>query len=98
LEMPIRCELFDTSLQNLLEQIEKSGISNVWMKIFMFRYTEQKLYKFISFFKSIYRRQFHYLQQKSIYKELCDLFIVFFCIFNKPIYSIEVFAYHLFLS
>lgn len=29
LEMPIRCELFDTSLQNLLEQIEKSGINNV---------------------------------------------------------------------
>ncbi|PNF16731.1 Trafficking protein particle complex subunit 4 [Cryptotermes secundus] len=29
LEMPIRCELFDTNLQNLLEQIEKSGISNV---------------------------------------------------------------------
>lgn len=29
LEMPIRCELFDTNLQTLLEQIEKSGISNV---------------------------------------------------------------------
>ncbi|XP_069686724.1 trafficking protein particle complex subunit 4 [Periplaneta americana] len=29
LEMPIRCELFDTNLQSLLEQIEKTGISNV---------------------------------------------------------------------
>uniref|UniRef100_A0A1B6FXS1 Trafficking protein particle complex subunit n=1 Tax=Cuerna arida TaxID=1464854 RepID=A0A1B6FXS1_9HEMI len=29
LEMPIRCELFDTHLQALLEQMEKSGISNV---------------------------------------------------------------------
>ncbi|XP_054259991.1 trafficking protein particle complex subunit 4 [Macrosteles quadrilineatus] len=29
LEMPIRCELFDTNLQALLEQMEKSGISNV---------------------------------------------------------------------
>jgi len=28
-EMPIRCELFDTNLQTLLEQIEKTGISNV---------------------------------------------------------------------
>jgi hypothetical protein len=29
LEMPIRCELFDTSLQSLLEQVERTGISNV---------------------------------------------------------------------
>jgi hypothetical protein len=29
LEMPIRCELFDTNLQALLEQVEKTGISNV---------------------------------------------------------------------
>lgn len=29
LEMPIRCELFDSNLQTLLEQVEKSGISNV---------------------------------------------------------------------
>lgn len=29
LEMPIRCELFETHLQNLLETVEKSGISNV---------------------------------------------------------------------
>lgn len=29
LEMPIRCELFNTHLQGLLEQMEKSGISNV---------------------------------------------------------------------
>lgn len=29
LEMPIRCELFETNLQSLLETIEKSGISNV---------------------------------------------------------------------
>lgn len=29
LEMPIRCELFDTNLKTVLEQIEKSGISNV---------------------------------------------------------------------
>lgn len=29
LEMPIRCELFETNLQNLLETVEKSGISNV---------------------------------------------------------------------
>lgn len=29
LEMPIRCELFETNLQNLLENIEKSGSSNV---------------------------------------------------------------------
>lgn len=30
LEMPIRCELFDTNLQSLLEQMEKGGVSNVW--------------------------------------------------------------------
>lgn len=29
LEMPIRCELFDTNLQSLLETVEKSGVSNV---------------------------------------------------------------------
>ncbi|XP_066603772.1 trafficking protein particle complex subunit 4 [Prorops nasuta] len=29
LEMPIRCELFDTNLQTLLETVDKSGISNV---------------------------------------------------------------------
>ncbi|KOC61383.1 Trafficking protein particle complex subunit 4 [Habropoda laboriosa] len=29
LEMPIRCELFETNLQNLLENIEKSGASSV---------------------------------------------------------------------
>jgi hypothetical protein len=29
LEMPIRCELFDINLQSLLEQVEKTGISNV---------------------------------------------------------------------
>lgn len=29
LEMPIRCELFDTNLQALLETVEKSGVSNV---------------------------------------------------------------------
>lgn len=29
LEMPIRCELFETNLQTLLETIEKSGISSV---------------------------------------------------------------------
>ncbi|EZA48987.1 hypothetical protein DMN91_011734 [Ooceraea biroi] len=29
LEMPIRCELFETNLQALLETVEKSGISNV---------------------------------------------------------------------
>ncbi|XP_015519700.1 trafficking protein particle complex subunit 4 [Neodiprion pinetum] len=29
LEMPIRCELFETHLQTLLETVEKSGISNV---------------------------------------------------------------------
>lgn len=29
LEMPVRCELFDTNLQVLLEQVEKTGISSV---------------------------------------------------------------------
>lgn len=29
LEMPIRCELFETNLQTLLETVEKSGISNI---------------------------------------------------------------------
>lgn len=29
LEMPIRCELFETNLQSLLETVEKSGISNI---------------------------------------------------------------------
>lgn len=29
LEMPIRCELFETNLVSLLESIEKSGISSV---------------------------------------------------------------------
>lgn len=29
LEMPIRCELFETNLQNLLGNVEKSGTSNV---------------------------------------------------------------------
>ncbi|KAI4462748.1 trafficking protein particle complex subunit [Holotrichia oblita] len=29
LEMPIRCELFDTNLKSVLEQVEKSGLSNV---------------------------------------------------------------------
>lgn len=29
LEMPVRCELFDSHLQALLEQVEKTGISNV---------------------------------------------------------------------
>lgn len=29
LEMPIRCELFETNLASLLETVEKSGISNV---------------------------------------------------------------------
>jgi len=33
LEMPIRCELFDTNLQSLLETVEKSGVSNVWVRI-----------------------------------------------------------------
>lgn len=30
LEMPIRCELFDTSLQLLLELVEKSGANSAW--------------------------------------------------------------------
>lgn len=29
LEMPIRCELFDTNLQALLEQADKNGISSI---------------------------------------------------------------------
>lgn len=29
LEMPIRCELFDTSLHTLLELVEKSGTANL---------------------------------------------------------------------
>jgi len=29
LEMPIRCESFDTNLQQLLEQMEKTGITNI---------------------------------------------------------------------
>ncbi|XP_026672310.1 trafficking protein particle complex subunit 4 isoform X2 [Ceratina calcarata] len=29
LEMPIRCELFETNLQNLLDNVEKSGASSV---------------------------------------------------------------------
>lgn len=29
LEMPIRCELFDTNLQALLEQMEKGGLTNI---------------------------------------------------------------------
>lgn len=29
LEMPIRCELFDTNLKGVLEQIEKTGITNI---------------------------------------------------------------------
>ncbi|KAG5887753.1 hypothetical protein JTB14_016105 [Gonioctena quinquepunctata] len=29
LEMPIRCELFDTNLKSLLEQIDKVGIANI---------------------------------------------------------------------
>lgn len=29
LEMPIRCELFDTNLQGLLEQVEKTGVTNI---------------------------------------------------------------------
>lgn len=29
LEMPIRCELFETNLQTLLEQVEKTGVSNI---------------------------------------------------------------------
>jgi len=29
LEMPIRCELFDTNLQALLEQADKNGINSI---------------------------------------------------------------------
>ena len=29
LEMPIRCDLFDSNLQAVLEQIEKSGVGTV---------------------------------------------------------------------
>jgi len=29
LEMPIRCELFDLHLQSVLDQVEKTGITNV---------------------------------------------------------------------
>lgn len=29
LEMPIRCELFDSNLKSILEQIEKSGIASI---------------------------------------------------------------------
>lgn len=29
LDMPIRCELFDTNLQALVEQMEKNGITNI---------------------------------------------------------------------
>lgn len=29
IEMPIRCELFDFNLQMLLEQVEKTGITNI---------------------------------------------------------------------
>lgn len=29
LDMPIRCELFDLNLKTILEQLEKSGISNI---------------------------------------------------------------------
>lgn len=29
LEMPIRCELFETNLQNMIETVEKSGIASV---------------------------------------------------------------------
>lgn len=29
LEMPIRCDLFESNLQNLLEQSEKAGVSSV---------------------------------------------------------------------
>lgn len=29
LEMPIRCELFDINLQSLLEQVEKTGVTNI---------------------------------------------------------------------
>lgn len=29
LEMPIRCELFDTNLQALLEQADKNGVNSI---------------------------------------------------------------------
>jgi len=29
LEMPIRCELFDTNLQALLEQTDKNGVGSI---------------------------------------------------------------------
>ncbi len=29
LDMPIRCDLFETSLQNLLEKFDRSGVLNV---------------------------------------------------------------------
>jgi trafficking protein particle complex subunit 4 len=29
LDMPIRCELFDQNLQSMLEQVEKSGVTNI---------------------------------------------------------------------
>lgn len=29
LEMPIRCELFDSNLKSMLEQVEKSGIASI---------------------------------------------------------------------
>lgn len=29
LDMPIRCSLFDTNLQALVEQMEKNGITNI---------------------------------------------------------------------
>jgi trafficking protein particle complex subunit 4 len=29
LDMPIRCELFDQNLQTMLEQVEKSGVTNI---------------------------------------------------------------------
>lgn len=29
LEMPIRCDLFDTNLKNMLEQVDKNGISSI---------------------------------------------------------------------
>lgn len=36
LEMPIRCELFDTNLQSLLEQVEKTGITNIWTIVIIY--------------------------------------------------------------
>lgn len=35
LEMPIRCELFNENLKLLLEMVEKTGITNVWLSIFI---------------------------------------------------------------